>query len=74
MIEAEPRLVVWGHSPGVLGELRSRHKVSVLRPKFEVSCLGLVSEDLGLVQMIYVSSFVVLCLEALRDLPQFVTN
>ena len=50
--------------------------VSVSRPKFEVSSLGLVGEGLylGLVQMVSVASLVISCLEALRDLPQYVTN
>ena len=49
--------------------------VSVSRPKFEVSGLslglGLVGEGLGLVPMVSVSSFMVSCLEAFRDLPKY---
>jgi hypothetical protein len=49
--------------------------ISVSRQKFEVSGLdlGLVGEGLGLglVQMVSVSSFRVSCLEAFRDLLQY---
>ena len=54
-------------------DVRARDMVSVSRPKFEVSGLGLVGEGLGLglVPMVSVSSFMVSCLEAFRDLPKY---
>jgi len=45
-------------------DVRPRDMVSVSRPKFEISCLGL-----GLVLIVSVSSLMVSCLEAFRDLP-----
>jgi len=45
-------------------DVRSQDMVSVSRPKFEISCLGL-----GLILIVSVSSLMVSCLEAFRDFP-----
>jgi len=57
------------HHEMVIRDVRPRDMVSVSRPKFEISCLSL-----SLVLIVSVSSLVVSCLEAFRDLSSICNN
>jgi len=59
----------------LIRDVRSQDMVSVWRPKVDVSCLGLVREGLGHLQIVSVWSPIYgIVSRGFRDLPQFVTN